>query len=253
VELSIMDSRTGKRRAMVLLVLTLAVLVAAVLVTGRFHLRLDLTRDGAYTLAKVSRELYKELPEQVRITYYLSRTLSDKHPGPRAIEDFLRELEAASRGRISVTVTDPTAGKGEAAGAVEALGISPQQMQIVEKNEQRVALVYSGILVQYLDRTQVLPFAIDVENLEYDVVKAVRAALGNKKPVAAVLVGDQNKVLANEFQTLAGVLERSGWQIRSIAPGEAVPPETGVLLVIGNSGLDDYDVYRIDSYLASGG
>jgi ABC-type uncharacterized transport system involved in gliding motility auxiliary subunit len=251
VELTIMESKVKMRRSAVLLALTAAVVAASVLVAERFSLRLDLSSDRANTLSKVSRELYKEIPEQVRITYYISSTLSSKHPGPRAIEDFLRGLESASRGRIVVETVDPASGKGET--AAQSLGVSPQRMQVVEKNESRVALVYSGIVAQYLDRTQVLPFVISTDTLEYDLVKAVRAAVADKKPKAAVLLGDSDKSLDQNYQNLSKALEQSGWEKEELSAGQAIPPDAGVLLVLGNSALDDYDVYRIDAYLAGGG
>lgn len=246
-----MEQNIRKRRSLVVLLLSLAVIVAAVLVADRFSFRLDLSADGANTLSKASRELYKEIPEQLRITYYISSTLADRHPGPRAVEGLVRSLAAASRGKIAVDVADPASGKREA--AVEALGIAPQRMQIVEKNEQRVALVYSGIVVQYLSRTQVLPFVLSTDTLEYDLVKAIKAAIADKKQVASILVGDADKSLANDYKSLSDALQRSGWDSKEIHPGDAVPPETSVLLVLGNNALDDYDAYRVDAYLASGG
>jgi len=246
-----MEQNIRKRRALVVLLLTLGVILAAVLVTDRFSFRLDLSADGSNTLSKASRSLYKGIPEQVRLTYYVSRTLADRHPGPRAIEGMARSLSAASHGKILFEVVDPSVGKKES--AVEALGVAPQRMQIVEKNEQRVALVYSGIVVQYLDRTQVLPFVISTDTLEYDLVKAVKAAVSSKKQVATILVGDQDKSLGNDFKTLSQALEQSGWDAREVRPGEEIPPDTTVLLVIGNDALEDYDAYRIDAYLASGG
>jgi ABC-type uncharacterized transport system involved in gliding motility auxiliary subunit len=246
-----MEQNIRKRRSLVLLLLSLAVIVAAVLVTDRFSLRLDLSADGSNTLSKASKALYKEIPEQVRLTYYVSQTLSDRHPGPRTIESLARSLAAASHGKIVFDSVDPSAGKKES--AVEALGVAPQRMQIVEKNEQRVALIYSGIVVQYLDRTQVLPFVISTDTLEYDLVKAIKAAVASRKQVAAILVGDQEKSLGNDFKTLSQALDQSGWETREVRPGDEVPADASVLMVLGNSGLDDYDAYRIDAYLASGG
>jgi ABC-type uncharacterized transport system involved in gliding motility auxiliary subunit len=163
----------------------------------------------------------------------------------------LRSLESASKGRIVVEIEDPSSGKSQS--DAQTLGISPQRMQIVENNEARVALVYSGIVVRYLDRTQVLPFILNTDTLEYDVVKAIRAAITDKKPIASILVGDGAKSLDNDFKYLSKVLEQSGWDKREISPGQEIPPETDVLVVLGNDALDDYDVYRIDVYLASGG
>jgi ABC-type uncharacterized transport system involved in gliding motility auxiliary subunit len=246
-----MEQNVRKRRSLVILALSLGVLVAAVLVAGQFSLRLDLSSDGANTLSKASRELYKEIPEQLRITYYISPTLADRHPGPRAVEGFVRSLAAASHGKIAVDVADPSASKKES--AVEALGVEPQRMQVVEKNEQRVALVYSGLVVQYLGRNQVLPFVISTDTLEYDLVKLIKAAVADKKPSVSILIGDSDKSLANNFRTLSAALKQAGWDSKEVRPGELIPPESSVLLVLGNANLDDYDAYRIDAYVASGG
>jgi ABC-type uncharacterized transport system involved in gliding motility auxiliary subunit len=251
VELIVMEQRILKRRSLVILLLSLAVIVAAVLVTDRFSLRLDLSADRANTLSKAAKSLYKEIPEQVRLTYYVSPTLSDRHPGPRMIESLARSFAAASHGKIVFEEADPAAGKKES--AIESLGVQPQRMQIVEKNEQRVALVYSGIVVQYLDRSEVLPFVISTDTLEYDLVKAVKAAVSSKKQVASILLGDSGKSLENDYKALSQALRQSGWEYREVRPGDEIPAETGVLLVIGNAALDDYDAYRIDAYLASGG
>jgi ABC-type uncharacterized transport system involved in gliding motility auxiliary subunit len=246
-----MEQNVKMRRSLILLVLTCAVVIASVLVVERFGFRIDLSSDRANTLSSVSRNLYKEIPEQVRITYYISSTLSSRHSGPRAVEDFLRSLESASRGRIVVETEDPSSGKSQS--DAQTLGVSPQRMQIIEKNEARVALVYSGIVVRYLDRTQVLPFVISTDTLEYDVVKAVRAAIADKKPLVSILVGDGAKSLANDFKYLSKAFDESGWEKREISAGQEIPPETDVLVVLGNDALDDYDVYRIDAYLAGGG
>jgi len=246
-----MEQNIRKRRSLVILLLSLGVIVAAVLAAERFSFRLDLSSDRANTLSKATRQLYKEIPEQVRLTYYITASLSDRHPGPRAIEGFVRSLASASHGKIVVEVADPASGKKES--AVQALGLQAQRMQVVEKNEQRVALVYSGIVVQYLDRTQVLPFVISTDTLEYDLVKAIKAALADKKQVASILIGDSDKSLSNDYKTMSQALSESGWETKELRPGDEVPPETAVLLVLGNTGLDDYDAYRIDAYLAGGG
>jgi ABC-type uncharacterized transport system involved in gliding motility auxiliary subunit len=244
-----MNAKTGKRRLAILLALTSAVIVAGLLVVGRFTFRLDLSADQSQSLSKVSRNLYNEIPEHLHITYYLSPTLGDRHPGPRAVQDLLRELEASSRGKIDISIEDPSS----RTGAVDALGVQGKQMQIVEKNEQRVAIVYSGIVVQYLERSEVIPFVLDGSTLEYDLVKAIRRAVQTGGQKLALLLGDADKSLANDYRTVNDALGKSGWQVSEVAKGDKVPPEAKVLLVLGNADLDDYDVYRIDEYLSRGG
>ena len=137
-----------RKRETLLLVLTLCALGLAAIASVIFYARLDLTASKAFTLSETTKRLHLELPETVRVSYFVSKNLADRHPGPAAIEDLLREIGARSRGKISVRIIDPKDDPAEA----ESFGVAPQQMQVVERSEQRVALVYSGIAIEYLDR-----------------------------------------------------------------------------------------------------
>jgi len=64
------------------------------MVSSRLWFRLDLTKNRAYTISKVSRNIHKELSDPVNITYYLSNKLRTLHPAPGEIEDTLREYAA---------------------------------------------------------------------------------------------------------------------------------------------------------------
>ncbi len=244
-----MTASIGKRRSLVLLALTTAVLAAAALVLDHFHVPLDLTARGSYSLSSVSRNLYKSLDDKLLITYYVSPDLVARHPGPRQVEDYLRKFEGQGRGKITVEVADPKSN----AGALESLGIQPQRMQVIVDNEARIATVYSGVVVQYRGRSESLPFVLGIEGLEYGVVKAVYRAVSGKPQVAAVLVGDADKSYAQDYRALDESLRAAGWKVRALNSGEEVPAEAGVLIVLGNADLDDYAAYRIDAWLAGGG
>jgi len=217
--------------------------------TDLHRLRLDLTASRAFTLSEAARNLRREIPETVRITYYLSGSLAERHPGPAAIEDFLRELAAVSRGRIAFRVTDP----GEDGSAADAFGVAPQQMQVVERSEQRVAVVYTGIVIQYLDRWHTIPAVIGTETLEYETVKAIRSLVADAKPVVALLAGDDDKSLEADYRTLAATLEGAGYELREAARGAEIDPDVTVLFVLGNAALDDRDAYWIDRHVMRGG
>jgi len=249
MELKPIKAAIGKRRSTVLLILSVAVIAAAALVLERFHATLDLSSGGTYSLSEVSRNLYKDLPDRIHITYYVSPELEARHPAPRQIEDFLRKYETVGHGKITVSVADPKA----ETGAIESLGLLPQRMQVVENNEARVAVVYSGIIVQYQDRTEAVPFVLGLDSLEYNVVKAVDRAVTGSQALAAVIVGDGDKNYQNDYQSVDQALQGAGWQVSVLAPGQEIPAGTKVLLVLGNSAIDDYAAYRIDDYMARGG
>ncbi len=239
----------ARRRERFLLWLGLSALILAAFAGSRWYFKLDLSRDRASTLSVPARELYKSLPEGLRVTYYVSRQLKDRHPGPAAVEDLLRELESRSRGLVRVRVVDPAKDPSEA----ERFGVAPQQLQVVERSEQRVAIVYSGVVLEYLGEYETIPALIDTATLEYDIVRLARALAGAKRPVAAMLVGDADKSLENDYASLKAALERAGYLTRPQERGRPVEADADLLFVLGNASLDRYDAYFVDEFLMRGG
>jgi gliding-associated putative ABC transporter substrate-binding component GldG len=241
-----------KRQTRLLTILSIAALVLALLISQRLWLRLDLTKNKAYTISPVSRNLYNEIPDQVRITYYVSDRLASVVPIPGEIADLLREYAAYSRGRIRLTVKDPV--KANLVEEVERLGIQGQQLEIVERDEAGYATVYTGILIEYLDRTEVLPVVFSLETLEYDLTSRIRSLVRGTEREVGVIVGDAGKEWANDYGYLAQAFAQAGFRVRTISAGEEIADTLPALFVLGGmEDLDDWALYRIDRYIQGGG
>jgi ABC-type uncharacterized transport system involved in gliding motility auxiliary subunit len=238
-----------KKRERTLLALGIAGIVMAALASTIYFTRIDLSSSRAYTLSRAARQIGRELSETVRITYFVSKNLADRHPGPGAIEDLLREIEASNKGKVRVRVVDPTKDASEA----ESFGLVAQQMQVVERSEQRIALVYTGIVIEYLDQHETIPAILSTETLEYELIKAIRTVAGGKRPVAGLLVGDSDKSLQNDYQTLYGILAQAGYIPREQVAGQAVEDDVDILFVLGNSSLDRYDASFVNAFMMRGG
>jgi ABC-2 type transport system permease protein len=244
------DGMKTKRSQIVVLVLVLAIAVFAGLNSQRYFFRLDLTRNRAYSISRVSKNLFQEIPEQLFITYYVSDKLKSLYPFPAQIEDLLLQYAAFSRGRIKVNVLDPAAA-GETA-QVESLGIFPQQIEVVEQDELSYATVYTGIIIQYLDRYETLPVVFRLDSLEYDLSSRIRALVQNEKQVIGLLSGDDGRAVTEDFRTAMSILSRD-FAVREVARGETIPEDVSVLFVFGNKDLDSFDCFPIDQYIMSGG
>jgi gliding-associated putative ABC transporter substrate-binding component GldG len=241
-----------KRQVSVITILSIAAMILIVLISQRLWFRLDLTKNKSYTISPVSRNLHEHIPDQVRITYYISEKLAAVHPVPRELEDLLREYAAYSRGRIRLTVRDPV--KAGVNREVEALGIIPQQIETVEQDQMNYAMVYSGIVIEYLDKTDVIPFAFSMETLEYDLTSRIRALVRGTDREAGFLVGDSAKQWSRDYAILNQAFVQSGFRVRTVAPGEEIPEGLPVLFVLGGvEDLDDWALYRIDRYIQGGG
>lgn len=242
----------NKKQARILFLLSIAAFVLAFLVSGRLWFRLDLTRNKAYTISEVSRNLYRDIADEVRITYFVSDKLRQAYPLPGEIADLLREYAAHSRGKIRFLQRDPA--RAELLREVEELGIMPQQIQVTERDEISVATVYSGVLIEYLDREAVMPVVFSLDTLEYDLTSRIRALVRNEEREIGVMVADSYKQWESEFALLGQELFFAGFRVRLINPGDEIPAALPALFVLGGAeDLDESHLYRIDNYIAGGG
>jgi ABC-type uncharacterized transport system involved in gliding motility auxiliary subunit len=241
-----------KRQTNVITILSLAAIVLGILISQRLWFRLDLTKNKAYTISPVSRSLSAEIPDQVRITYYLSDKLASVHPIPGEIEDLLREYATYSRGKIRLTVRDPL--KAGLTQEVEALGILPQQIQVVEQDQANFTMVYTGIVIEYLDQMDVIPVVFSLDTLEYDLTSRIRALLRGTQREAGFLVGDSGKQWSRDYNFLNQAFVQAGFRVRTLSPGEEIPDALPTLFVLGGvEDLDEWALYRIDRYIQGGG
>jgi len=242
----------SKNQATALAVLSAAVFLLAFLVSGRIWFRLDMTASRIFTISEISRNLHREITDQVTITYFVSDRLAIAHPMPGAIADLLREYAAHSRGRIRIVQRDPA--RANLARAVEDLGIIPWQIQVIENNEPAVATVYSGILIEYLDRASVIPIVFSLYTLEYDLSSRIRSLIRNIPREIGVIVADAHKEWHGDFSLLNRALFLAGFNVRPMRPGEPIPGTLPALFVLGGAeDLDEFGLYLIDRYIMGGG
>ena len=241
-----------RSQAGIIALLSAAVILLALLLSTRLWVRLDLTRNKAYTISEVSKRLHREIADQVTITYFISDKLRQAHPMPGEIADLLREYAAHSRGKIRFIQRDPA--KAGLLQKAEDLGIVPQQIQVVEKNETILATVYTGILIEYLNRESVIPVVFSLDTLEYDLSSRIRSLVSNRERELGVIVGDAHKQWAAEYGLLHRELVFAGFHLRFLNPGEEINPMLPALFVFGGAGdLDIQALYQIDSYIQNGG
>jgi ABC-type uncharacterized transport system involved in gliding motility auxiliary subunit len=241
-----------KKQQIILTALSLACIFLGLLVSGRLWFRLDLTAHKAYTISQVSRDLYKDIPDQVRITYYLSDKLYSAHPLPGEIDDLLQEYAAYSRGKIRYTRRDPV--KAGLEEAVQDMGVIPQQIQTVEKDEASIATVYTGITIEYLDKLEVLPVVFSLDSLEYDLTSRIRSLSKGTEREVGIIVGDSFRQWEQDYRILSQSLLRSGFRERLINPGDEIPDTLPCLFVLGGAeDLDRWALYRIDRFIQMGG
>ncbi|MDR1362589.1 MAG: GldG family protein [Spirochaetaceae bacterium] len=245
-----------KKQESIITTLSIAAIALALLLSSRLWVRVDLTADKLYTISPVSRHLAGEIPDQVKISYFLSGKLQQLYPEPGEIIDLVREYVAYSRGKISFTTRDPA--KDGIEDDMRRLGIYPRQIQSIDRNEATVTSVYSGILIEYMDKTDIIPFIFSLETLEYDLTSRIRALVSGKAREAGIIIAGQTKTLNQNYRNMSEMLRMSGYKLREIQPIEladsGIPAGLSEIIVIGGvDTLNGQALYNIDHYIQNGG
>ena len=230
--------------------LDVVILVLLAVVSSRFYVRLDLTEDRVYTIAAVSRELLRDLPDRASITYYLSERL-EAYVQTREITDLLSEYAQAAGVSVEMTVVRPESLADTA--ALEASGVLARSLEVSDRGEQTIATVYSGIVVRYLDREHVIPFIFSSSTLEYELTQAIGALVRDRRPVAGLLPGALPSTPGSsldDYRYLLALLGAS-YEARLFAPGEPIP-DLDVLLVLSAHQLGARAVEQVSDYLERG-
>ena len=237
-------------KEIILIVLTTIIIILTALNSVIYFSRLDLTENKSFTLSSTTKKIISSIPEKVHLTYYISDKIKTITPVATEIEDLLMEYAAHSKGSIDTVSLDP--GKYNLTTKAQNLGVQPQQIEVVEKNEQTYAMVYSGITIQYLDKYETIPFILNLETLEYELTNKIRKMVENLDPSIGILIGDSRRTMDDHYKFLKEKIEMS-WKLNIIEKGVEIPMTTSVLAVIGNKDLSEGDMLYIDDYIMNGG
>ncbi|GMO22697.1 MAG: GldG family protein [Termitinemataceae bacterium] len=242
----------NKKQTTTITLLSVAVIILALLVSSRLWLRLDLTKNKAYTISAVSKNLAKGLDEPVFITYFVTARLKSLYPNPADIEDLMREYTTYSKGKIRFAVKDPE--KEGLEQQMESLGIPAQQMTLEERNSASVFVFFSGVLIEYLDKKDVIPVVFNTDTLEYDLTSRIKALISGTNRQAGIICGIPNKNFDQNYVYLGQIMTSLGYEVRQLDPNAEIPGDLTELIVIGGAEtFDDWVLYRIDNYIQNGG
>lgn len=150
--------------------------------------RIDLTPGRAYTLSPATRQLVGHLDDIVTIKVFASSGLpAEVALLKRDIDDLLSDLRTAGKGKIKVIESDPSE-NANARRDAQALGVQPVQFNVVGKSELQVKEGYLGLVIQYADGNEAIPFVRQTDDLEYRIAAAIRGLTRTRKPLVGLVI-----------------------------------------------------------------
>ena len=267
-------------------------LLAAVLVLLNFigamlYFKLDMTKDQRYSLAN-STVTYlsdkKNFENRISIQIYLDGNMpSELKNFQNALKDKLKDFKRIAGTRIEFLFTDPNVGTEDEINALRAQlydrgkGILPLEINYLKDGTQSQMLLFPGALlsysvngitkegvVQFLPGTQPgRPYALEqmsemienaLNNLEYNLLSAMRRLTQTSKPTIAFLQGHGE---LNPAETMrARALISPYYQIKDVALNDsiaALKDVDGLIIADPQTPFSQKDLYLIDQFVLRGG
>lgn len=249
-----MSSKTQKRVAsesLVFLGLVAGSLILLNVLAASFRSpRVDLTRNGMFSLADGSERVAAGLTDRVEITAYFTENLPPPfNATERQVRDLLSEYAAASDGQIIVRFVNPNDEAKQQAARAD--GVQPVAHQKIEEDQVAVVEGYRGLVLHHLDRTRTIPVIQDTTGLEYTITSAIKELVGERTPIG-IVGGHGSPSLTQGLTSLSSVL--SLYDVREVDVSQEIDPSLAAVLIIGpQEPFGDDELRRIDQYVMRGG
>ena len=175
-------SEKEKKRAFLVLLCSLFLLLDS----SRFYARFDFTKGNKYSISKYSKKLTEEAAETVEISLFQSRSLLNYYPEAKNIREILKEYSEHKNISLKIYNTD----KAENAKKIEQYGIFPRQIPVIGNNKTEYLNIYSAVILEYMDRTEAIPFILATNTLEYDIDTKLINLFSEKKRGVNIIAGN---------------------------------------------------------------
>ncbi|MDX8401197.1 MAG: GldG family protein [Mariprofundaceae bacterium] len=242
-----------RRRAWLSLALVLLGVVVAVAAARVAHVRFDWTADKVYTLSDATKRVLAGLDEPLMIRAYITPNLPQPYGRlTRFIEDMLAAYHDAGGGNVGYEVIDP-ADDPNVESSLLAQNVPKIRVQVVENDQAQVRQGWLAIVLEYLDRKEVIPVVSGEEGFEYLLTRKIKKLTGKGRTKVAVAAGFG----AHDLARLGRLRELAGDDYEFVSvrlADEPVPADAKVLIVAGVSRKPSALFrYRIDQFRMRGG
>ena len=241
------------------------ILIAVNILTGAAKVRVDLTKEKAYTLSAGTRAILGKLDTPVTIRFYCTQAESATpetvflRDYARRVEDLLNEYKQAAHGKLIIQKFNPQP-DSDAEDSARLDGVEGQELSNGEK-------FYLGLAVSMLDEKQAIPFlSPDRERLlEYDLSRAISRVVTPEKPVIGVMTPlPVWGTPANPMMMQMGQQGQDPWVLISELKNDfdvrrvemdtdKIDDAIKVLLVIHPRDISDKAQFAIDQFIMRGG
>jgi gliding-associated putative ABC transporter substrate-binding component GldG len=233
------------------LVLSLAVLVVLNLVSSFFFYRLDLSKGKVHTLNKTSKNLVRNLKDNVVIKVYFSDNLPpDFNTVGRYAKDLLGEYKQYGGNRFRFEFVKQT-NEDEFRAQTARSNIYAQRVMLIENDQQTVRDIFMGMSFEYKGNRESINLSRDIEGrLEYEITSLLRRLTKASLPIVTVY---QDSLYSPDYYQY---FEHHTQQNYRVVPTNLTAPvkASDVLIFTGVlDSLSTLQLYNLDQYIMHNG
>ncbi len=243
-----------KSAATILILIVAAILIIVNLISLNLFSRADLTDNSIYSLSQTSKELVGNLNDRLNVKAYITEDLPAPHNNDaRYLKDILDDYKAYSHGYLHYEFIDPVKTSKEQ----EAMGyrIPPLQFNIYRNDKTEFIKGFKGVALLYGDKTEVIPFIENTDNLEYDMSSAIKKLTSSEIPSIAFTMGHGEPDMTKGLQTAYQLLQKEyRIQFLDLKNQKTIPDQISVLFIASpKTAFSDWELYLLDQFMMRGG
>ncbi|MCK5242142.1 GldG family protein [bacterium] len=233
--------------------IVIGILVLVNLISVRTFFRLDLTKNRAYSLSKISKQYMRDLKDPLTVKAFFTKKLPPPYnANARYLRDLLEDYRSYSKGKFNYQFIDPVADPMIAREA-RSLGVYEIQMTAVEKDKFEQKTGYMGLALIYGEKKEVIPLIQDTSALEYQISSMIKKLVQKQMKVVGITQGHGEPGMEEQLSNFVDVISKNYEVVPIDLTSESIPERLDALLVPGPTRpLPEDKLYQIDNFLRSG-
>jgi ABC-2 type transport system permease protein len=267
-------STNFKQQSITELLLVIALIIFANLISSAFFYRIDLTKEKRYTLSKSSVKMAKQLDEVMYVKVYLQGQFPAGFKRlSKSVKEMLDEFAAYTGGKLQYEFIDPFDNKdskqtNDIINELAEKGLQPTNVQIKKDDESAQKIIIPGAIFYYKNREFAVNFLkgqfgaapedvlnSSIELIEYEIANVLRKSLEQKAKTIAYL--DDHGEL-DKWDVVDGKAElEQYYDMKRISLGDFPPAElhkfSALIIAKPTQPFSDYDKFKLDQYIMHGG
>ena len=268
------NTSLNRRDAMIRLLLAVLILLLLNVVAGLYYYRLDLTSEKRYSISTPTKNMVRDLKDEVTVKVYLGGDLNAGFTRLKeSTRNLLKEFRAYGGINIEYEFIDPMAIQNldERKAFITDLiqkGLAPTNLTTKSKTGSNQQLIFPGAIITYLGRempVQLLENQIGYSpqeilnnsevQLEYKFANAIKKLMANRPPRIAFIHG-HNELPEIETADLRETLQKLQYEIKDINLSREYYIQgsfDAIVIAKPRAAFDEKDKYKIDQYIMHGG